>query len=113
MVRHIGVHRSNHAHVVDHFTDMRKQLTDLDATLAVFFEFKGRSIRSTRLPLRSQIIRNGLPMKLVESWLGIKRVNLRRPTVHEQVDYRLSLGLKMRLLGEHRVRISLPGRLTT
>ncbi len=41
MVRHIGVHRSDHAHIVDHFANMRKKLTDLDTTLAVFFKFKG------------------------------------------------------------------------
>ena len=113
MVRHIGVHRSDHAHIVDHLTDVRKQLTDFDAALAIFFEFEGRTICSSGFTFRSQVIWDGLTVKLVEGWLGVKCINLGRTTVHEQVNNRFGLRLKMRILRKHRVRVPLPIRLPT
>ena len=86
------------ASVVHALTDMRKQVADRDAALAVIPELPGAAehvadvveLRRVGLDL------DRLPVLAVETWLGVERVHLRWPAVHEQEDDARGLGRKVR-----------------
>ena len=97
MIGHVGLHRPDHADVVDALAHMREDLADLDPALAVGLELEGRAERSACLPLGTQVAhRQGLAVVLRQLGLGVERVDLRRSAVHEQVDHPLGLGGELR-----------------
>ena len=98
MIRHIGLHGSNHGDIIDASSHMRKEVTDLDPTLPMMLEFKRRCKSSARLTFGAQILRRQhLPGIAVKLWLGIKAVHVRRPTIHEEMDHSLCLAGKQGL----------------
>ena len=84
--------------------ELREDLADFDAALAVLLEREGRLQQIAGLALRLQIARgHRLAVVLRQHRLGIERVHLRRPAVQEQVDDALRLGGKVRRLGRKRI----------
>ena len=80
-----------------------EQLADLDAALAVLRELERRAHGRAGLALGAQIAAGQrLAVILVQQRLGIERVDLRRPAVHEQVHDLLGLAGKVRRLGRQR-----------
>ena len=87
VIRDVGVKRANHAHVVDALAEMREQLTDLDAALAVLFERERRLHERAGLALRGhRTAGERLPVVLREHGLGIERIDLREAAIHEEED---------------------------
>lgn len=99
MSRRVGVHRPDHAQVVRMLGQMRIEAADRQPALPVVRE---REDALTEVPHRapvgaqSQLRRVTLPVPLVEFRLGIKRVDLTRPAVHEQEHDMLGLRRKVR-----------------
>ena len=83
--------------------DVREELADLDAALAVLLELERRRERRAGAPLGLQRDRQRLAGVLRERRLGVERVDVRRAAVHEQVDDALRLGGKRRLLRRERI----------
>ena len=81
---------------------VREQLADLDAALAVLLELERRAERRAGLRSVLQIATRQLSGRayLVRARLGIERIHVRRPAVHEQVDDALGLGREMRRRGQ-------------
>ena len=103
MVRHVGVHRPDHADVVDALGRLREQLADLDAALAVLLELERRGERRAGLPLGRQVRRQRLARLFGQRGLGVERVDMGRPAVHEQVDDPFGLRRELRRLRRQRV----------
>ena len=99
-------HRPDDRQVVDALADMRKQVADRDAALAVVPEFPGAAEHVADIVelRRMGLDLDRLPVLAVETRLGIKRVHLRWPAVHEQEDHARRLGREVRRLGRERVR---------
>ncbi len=96
MIGDVGVHRADHADVVDHPGRVREQVADFDPALAVLLELEGRAHGRAGLALGGQIGRHRLAVVAVEHRLGVERVDVRRPAVHEQVDDPLGPGSQRR-----------------
>ena len=98
MLGEVRDHRPDDRQVVDALADLRKQVADRDAALAVMAEFPRAAqhvadvveLRRVRLDL------DRLPVLAVEPRLGVERVDLRRSAVHEQEDDARGLGRKVR-----------------
>ena len=87
VVRDVGVHRADHADVVGARADVREELADLEAALAVALERERRLHQRAGLALgRDGAARQRLAVVLVEHRLRIEAVDLRQPAVHEQED---------------------------
>ena len=87
VVRNVGVHRTDEADVVRAFADVREQLADLDAGLAVLLEREGRAHQRAGLAFGgNRAARQRLSVVLVEHRLRIEAVDLRQAAVHEQKD---------------------------
>src|SRR5688572_17358587 len=82
-----GVHGPYQAHVIDHRRELRNQLTDLDAALAMFLEFERRREEAARRSLRTDV-HGARPLTRVfrQARLGIEHVQLRWTSRHEQAD---------------------------
>ncbi len=92
VVGHVGMHRADDADVVDVFGRASKQFAHLDAALPMLLKLVGRGERGARLSLGGQIEGQLLSVPLGQFWLGVERVDVRRPSVHEQVDDAFRLG---------------------
>ena len=101
-VRHLvaAVHRANDADVVDARPDLRKQVADFDAALAVALKLPGRSQQvAGRREFKLWLVdRQGLAVQFGEFWLGVPRVDVRNASMHEQENHSLRRRRKMRLL---------------
>ena len=77
---------------------LRKEVADFDAALAVLAELERRGEGGAGLALGAPGCRRAAawPAYFVEHRLGIERIDVRRPAVHEQVDDVLGLGREMR-----------------
>ena len=97
-----AVHRSDQRHIVDVLGEVRHDLRDIHAALAVFLKLERRRQQALRLVGRCNVRRHlahgHLTGVLLERRLGVKQVYLTRPAVHEEVNDRLGLGLEMRRL---------------
>ena len=60
MIGDVGVHRADHADLVDHLGGVREQVADLDAVLAVLAEPERRAQRGAGLALGGQVRRHRL-----------------------------------------------------
>ena len=103
MIVHAGVHGADERDVVGHFAELRQQLAQLHAALAVRRKFPRRA-KDLRRSLREVVVFDLagklLPIILREHRLRIEEIHLRRPAHHEQRDHRLRLRLKVRRLRE-------------
>ena len=90
---HVGPHRADDAHVVDEVAEVREELADLQAALALLLELERRRERHA-VQARQRLV--GV---LGEGRLGIPGVDVRRPAAGEDVDDMLGLGGEV-----HRVR---------
>ena len=94
-----GVHRANHAQVVNNAGRLGQELGDLRAALAVPGKFPGAAEELLAGPVDeaegdlAAVIR---PMQPAQLGLGVKQVDVRRSPVHEQRDHRRGLGREMR-----------------
>ena len=103
VIGHVGMHRTDHRNVIDAFRCVRENLTDFRAALAVPLEFVRTRKRRAGLSFRTQVVhREKFPGILLQRWLGIERINVRRPTIEKNMNDPLGLGSELRLL--HRER---------
>ena len=86
---------------------VREQLADLDAALAVLLELERRGERGAGLALGRQVRhRQGLAGVFVQRRLGVERIDVGGPAVHEQVDDALGLRRKMRQPRRQRILVA-------
>ncbi len=110
MIRVRGVHRSNQRDVIDTLGDVRKQRTNLGAALAMGFEFPIRPLQVDPLIVRSilgrrMVRRDLLAVIFRQLGLGVKRINMRYTSRHEQKDDVLGLGWKMWFTNRERITV--------
>lgn len=107
MVRQIGIHRSNDAHIIDLLANVRKNLADLNAAFTILPEGKRRSHRHARDAFGDQVGRvERLFMPPREFWLGIKGIDVRGSAVEENVDHSFGPRGKVGWLGRERISIN-------
>ena len=92
---HVAVARADHGDVVDAAGDVREEVGDLDAALAVLPErppgAEQPGVALDELILRlAELLRARLAVELVQQRLGIERLEMARPAGHEQEDHRAS-----------------------
>ena len=96
MIGDVGIHRLQHAHVVDAPAQIREDLAHLRPALAVLLELEWRLHQIAGLAL---VIGDGarqrLAVVLLQHRLVIEGVHLRRAAVHEQENNVLGLGLEI------------------
>ncbi len=110
MVRVVGVERADHADVVDAAADLGVKLRDLDARLAVALEPERRGHHLPALPAAGlDRIGRVLPLVVLQGGLGVERIDVRRPAVHEQEDQ--ALGPRREVRRVRRQRVERDGRL--
>jgi len=94
----VGVHRADDAEVVDVPGRVRQQLADRQAALAAGLKLVRHRHAAAGGIFRAEIdFLRPLPRELVESRLGIEKVPLKRPAVHEELNDPFGTGLKMGL----------------
>src|SRR5690349_2026524 len=97
MVTAVSMHRANHAEIVDPLGNLRKDLADFNAGLAVLLELPRaphqRAARTVRADLRA---RHGLAVVLRESGFGVESIDLRHAAVHEEKYHMLGFRREMR-----------------
>jgi len=87
VVGNIGVHRADHADVIDVLRGLVKEFTDLQTRFTVGLEFERRIHDVAGRPFRPQVFhRRGITVEFLERRLGIKRIDVARSTIHEQMD---------------------------
>ena len=93
-----AMHGVQNAQVVNTFSDVWKQVADLDAAFAVMVKLpRGLQQRSGRCELNSGFVeRQWLPVVPRQQRFGFKRVDMRRPTLHKQKDDPFGSSGKMR-----------------
>ncbi len=104
VIGHVGMHRTDHRDLVDRLGRAGKKVADLDPALAIAAEFEWRRERGPSPPFGPQ--RAGgqfLAGVLGEHRLGIERIDVRWPAVHEQVDDVLCFGREMRSARQQRI----------
>ena len=103
VVRDVGVHRANHADVVGAGADVREELADLEAALAVARELERRLHQRAGPALGGHgAAGKRLAVILRQHRLGIEAVHLRQPAVHEQEDDVLGARRMMQSAGRGR-----------
>ena len=97
MVWDFSFHAIDDADVIDAAADIFKDLTDINAALAVALECKGAWEEGTGFALGLDATAwDGLACVLGEVWLVVKGVEVAWPAIHEQLDDAFSLWGKMR-----------------
>ena len=111
VIGQLGLHRADDRDVVDALADLRKQLADFDAALAVFLKLERRRKRRAGLSLGANIF-DGQRFAGVfgQRGFGIERIDMRRPAVEEKVNHPFGFGRKLRRFGRERVNRLFPGR---
>ena len=107
------VHRADDRDLVDHLGRVRQQFAHPRAALAVAGKLP---VAAHHLALHTAPGRGDLgeflwgirPVKFLQRRFGIKQINLRRTTLHTELDHRLGTRRKVRLT---RTRVHRQGRL--
>ena len=101
MIRCVGMHRTNEAHVVDVLSGFGKDFTHFHATFTILLKRKWGGHRRSRMPFRRQLLILGerLAVILGQHWLRIEGVHLRGTAIQINMDDMLGLGRKLRLPG--------------
>ena len=83
--------RVDHAEVVDVAGDLREKFADPEAALAVLRELPRRGEQIARRGELDAGLGEGQRLAVIasEQWLGIERIDVRRPALHEQKDHPL------------------------
>ncbi len=104
MIRNIGMHRTDHTKVIRAAAKVWKQFADFKPRLTMFVKTKRRFHQSARFSLRL-FFRSGRPLPIVlrQLRLGIKRIDLARPAIHEQMNDPLGSRREHRWLGRKRI----------
>ena len=116
MIESVRVHRTHKADVVRDSPELRHQLGQFHAALAVPVEGEfarhdlRRGLDEGKLQVLGHGLRQGLAMMLLERGFRIEEFVLARPSLHEHEDDVLRLGLEVRLLGGQWVDIGQVGR---
>lgn len=96
-----GVHRANHAQIVDDLSGVRQQLRNLGPAVTVLHELKRRAEQLLAGSI-DEAIDNlaGIigPVEFRQLRLRIEQIHVRRSAVHEQRDHRPGLRFTRRLL---------------
>src|SRR5262245_3963997 len=105
VLRMVRNHGSDYDHVIDTRGDVGKKLADIRSALAIFLEFVGRgeNLVADIEDGRGRLERYRLPALLFETWLWIKRVDLRGSSIHEQKDDRFRFRLVVRRSRRQRI----------
>jgi hypothetical protein len=104
MIRHVGVHRADHAEIVGESADFFEHLAHFKPALAAFGEFERRFETRAGRALRFEHVRQRLAVVLVQHRLRVERIDVRGAAVHEEMHHALRLRLKMRPFQRHRVQ---------
>ena len=97
MIRIIGVHRSDDAHVVDALSDLRQQLANRQSALTAIPKTKRHRHQTACFVFRPKLnLLRPLPDKLIERGLRIKEVRLKRATIHKELNHPLGPRSMMR-----------------
>src|SRR5579859_3436400 len=87
VIGNIGVHRADHANIINALGHVGKNLADLDSALGEFFELELRREPGAGLALGLQILHGQrLAGVFFQRGFGIEGVNVRRAAVGENVD---------------------------
>jgi hypothetical protein len=105
MIGHVGLHRTDHANVVDGLGGFGKNLADLDAALPVFFEGKRRPEGRAGFAFGIEMNGDFLAVILREFGLRIEGVHVRGAAIHEKVNDALGLGGQRRVLRSQRMEV--------
>ncbi len=117
MIELLAVHASHHQQIVRHRAQMRQDIAELHPALPVLLELPiaahqhrrvGLNERETRLVQNR--LRQALPVHLLQLWLRIEEIQLRRRARHEDRDAGIGVRLEMRRPRRHRIRRSGLGR---
>lgn len=104
-----AVDRVEKTKVISMLCEVGKELADLNTALSVVTKPPGRTKQRTGLgELNSRLVKRKLfACVLLESWLEIERVDVRRPTFHEQENHALRTRWNVRCLGGKWCRVRL------
>ncbi len=86
VIRHVGVHGTDHAEIVRHGPDVRKQFGDLQAALAIVPELEWRLPGGPGGTLGPEHLGQFLAVQPGEFRFGIEGVEVRRSAIHEEVN---------------------------
>jgi hypothetical protein len=106
--RAVGGHRVQEGDVVDLLTEMREQVADVLAALAVLFELPARLNDAAPVLVAAApkgLDLHGLVVAAIHLRLVVERVDLARTTIHIQEDTRRRVGVVVRRLGGQRVLV--------
>jgi hypothetical protein len=106
VLRRVGGHRVDECDVVDAAADVREQVADPLAALAVLLELPPRLDDAALVLLAAtagSLHLDGLVVHADHAGLIVERVDLARPAVHEQKDDALRLGSARRRLRSERI----------
>ena len=110
VVDRLGEHRADDAELVDDLGGVRQEIADPGAVRPVLAEpelrtgerqrrlIAGHAGQPLALPHR---VRQLLAVALVEHWLVVERLHLRRPAGHEEIDDALRLRREVELAAQH------------
>ena len=96
MIRHIGIHRADHAQIIGKRGQFGKQLAHFQAALAVLRELERRFEARAGRALGFEHIRQRFAVVFVQHRLRVEGIDLRRAAIHEEMHHAFRLRLKMR-----------------
>ncbi len=103
VIRHVGMHRTDDAQVVDRLGQVREDFADFDPATARLVEFVGRGKRGAGGPFGRQMHGDRLAGVFRERRLGVERVNMGCAAIEEQMNHPFRFGRQRRVLGQERI----------
>ena len=103
MIGDVGVHRIDYGDIVHVLCGVAEQFTDVDPGLAILLELERRGQRDSGFALGFERDGQLLTVSFLQFGFVVKRIDVRRATVHEQVDHAFGFSREMRNTRLHRV----------
>ncbi len=110
MVRHIRLHRSDEADVIDAFADVGIEVADFDAALAIFTELEHRRKGGAGFALGLVMGGDWLARIFLKQGFGVESIDVGGTAIHEQMDDPLGSPGKVRKLGRQWIQRANFGR---
>jgi hypothetical protein len=95
MIGNIRVHGTDHAQVIGTASQIRKQFTHYHAAVALRRKLERRGNEPSAF-LRFRNPCGLFAFVVLQRWLGVKRIDVRRTAVHEQVNHPFGARLEVR-----------------
>ena len=86
MVRNVGIHRVDDCNIVNVTCGVFENLANVSSVFAILFELVRRSHGDAGFALCFQFERKRLAISFLQFGFVVKGVDLRGPTIHEQVN---------------------------